>query len=120
MFRPDPILPFPVSTGAENVCQRVYFWYDTDKHDPYNNYGFQLQNGWGRLTSVEWYVPASPACTSYDQSYGTRIVERFSYTSGGLVIKKRLHPMNPMIAWPGDAGGLIGSSNDPNAYHPWM
>lgn len=43
--RVTQIQRYPVSTGAEDVCQRVYFWYDTDKHDPNNVYGFQLQNG---------------------------------------------------------------------------
>lgn len=97
--RVTQIQRYPVSTGAENVCQRAYFWYDTDKHEPSDVYGFQLQNGWGRLTSVEWYVPPSPSCTSSDQLNGTRIVERYSYTSGGLVTKKRLHPMNVGRSW---------------------
>lgn len=44
---------------------------------------------------------------------GTRIVERYSYTSGGLVTEKRLHPMNVNTPWPNEAGGLIGS---PGAY----
>jgi RHS repeat-associated protein len=37
------------------------------------------------------------------------MVERYSYTSAGLAIKKRLHPMNS-TSWPSDAGGVISTT----------
>jgi len=101
---------YPVSTGTENLCQRIYFYYDTDPFDPTNLYQF-LQNGWGRLTALEWYVPPGTTCTATDQSNGRRFIERYSYTSGGLVTKKRLYAQTG-YTWPGAAGSF--NAGDPN------
>ena len=92
--RVSQIKRYDVSTGAENVCQRVNFYYDTD---PYNT-GF-LQNGWGRLTAVEYFASPSNTCTTSDQSNGIRFIERYSYTVGGLITNKRLYTRKTS-SWP--------------------
>jgi YD repeat-containing protein len=73
--------------------QAAFFFYDTDRQDPNNNYNFLL-NGWGRLTSVEWYA------------LGYRIIERYSYFASGLVYKKRLH-VTSGTNWPTTAGAAL-------------
>ena len=93
--RVTQIKRYDVSTGAENVCQRVNFYYDTD---PYNTSGF-LQNGWGRLTAVEYFASPSNTCTTSDQSNGIRFIERYSYTVGGLITNKRLYTRKTS-SWP--------------------
>jgi RHS repeat-associated protein len=62
---------YPVSTGAEDVCQQVTFTYDT------STYG---QNLWGRLATVTWG----------DGICGRSFTEAYSYSVGGLVLKKNL------------------------------
>jgi len=67
---------YPVSGGAEDVCQRADFSYDSNPYD-----GTFSQNASGRLTAVRW---GGGSCAT-DQ-----FTEMYSYTQAGLVTKKRL------------------------------
>ena len=61
---------------TDDPCQRVNYYYDTN---PFES-GF-TQNGWGRLAVAEY---GQPSCT------GGQYRESYSYTSGGLPLKKKL------------------------------
>jgi RHS repeat-associated protein len=104
--RVTQIKRYSVSTGTENFCQRTYFYYDTA---PFTLSGFP-GNGWGRLTAVEWYVSPSTNCTSSDLQNGMRIVELYSFSVGGLVLKKRLYARRGGT-WPATAGSVPSSVN---------
>jgi RHS repeat-associated protein len=60
----------------DDPCQRVNYYYDTNPFDSYFT-----QNGWGRLTVAQY---GAASCT------GGRFRESYSYTSGGLPLKKKL------------------------------
>jgi RHS repeat-associated protein len=74
--RPTQIRRYPVYNGAEDTCQRVDLSYDTNPYD-----GTFTQNGQGRLTATRW---AGSSCE------GQEWREYYSYTTAGLVTKKRL------------------------------
>jgi len=67
---------YPVSGGNEDTCQRVDLSYDTNPYE--SNY---TQNGWGRLTAARL---GGSSCT------GGLWTEMYSYSVGGLAVKKKL------------------------------
>jgi YD repeat-containing protein len=70
------------ASGSEDVCQRSYFYFDTNPFDA--NFS---QNGWGRQTAVAYLVPDSPTSCN---GTGVQTVEMFSYTPAWPVLSKRL------------------------------
>ncbi len=79
-----------LANGLEDTCQRVNYSYDTN---PYES--TFTQNGWGRLAVVEY---GASSCT------GGRFRESYSYTSGGLPVKKKLRVNDDMLG----SGALLG------------
>jgi RHS repeat-associated protein len=79
---------YPVSAGAEDECQRAEYFYDTNPFDG----GFS-QSAWGRLTARRYF-----RCLP---EYKMTLVDMYSYTSGGLVTKKRLRLSRPADYNPG-------------------
>jgi RHS repeat-associated protein len=76
--RVTQIAKHPVSSGAEDVCQRVTFSYDSNPYD-----GAYSANIQGRLAAVRW---GGTGCTAQ----GGQWTEMYSYSSGGLSLKKKL------------------------------
>jgi RHS repeat-associated protein len=71
---------YPAPGNIEDVCQRVTYYYDVD---PFS--GAYSQYGWGRRTGVEY-----KSCSINNVLISPQFQERYSYTPGGLVTKKRL------------------------------
>jgi YD repeat-containing protein len=72
---------YPAPGNVEDLCQRITYYYDSD---PFA--GSFSQYPWRRRTGVE-YGNATSSCWS---PFPTQFAERYSYTQGGLVTKKRL------------------------------
>jgi RHS repeat-associated protein len=70
---------YPAPGNVEDVCQRVTYYYDAD---PFS--GAFSQYAWGRRTGVEYGCGLGYSMTLH------QFRERYSYTPGGLVTRKRL------------------------------
>jgi RHS repeat-associated protein len=75
---------------TDDPCQRVNYYYDTNPFE-----STFTQNGWGRLAVAEY---GEPTCT------GGQYRESYSYTSGGLPVKKKLWVYDSSIG----VGSLLG------------
>ncbi len=77
-------------TVSGQSCQTVNYYYDSNTFD-----GSFTQNGWGRLTAVEYKSPLESGCELWQG--GTKLIEMYSYTAAGLVAKKRLRVIKDAI-----------------------
>lgn len=89
-----------LSSGAEDVCQRVNFYYDSNPFD-----AALSANPMGRPTAKQWFVSKDGTCTN-----GYKMTETFSYTSGGLLAQRRLYAKTE-TTWPAFATSLGSSRN---------
>jgi YD repeat-containing protein len=98
-----------LANRLEDTCQRVNYYYDTN---PYESWF--TQNGWGRLAVAEY---GQPTCT------GGQYRESYSYTPGGLPVKKKLWVYDSSIGigslvgeWSYDSEGKILTVKYPDTY----
>ncbi|MCE5309043.1 MAG: hypothetical protein LLG20_15495 [Acidobacteriales bacterium] len=68
---------YPAGQQSDDPCQRVSYFYDTNPYD-----SWLTQNAWGRL-AVASYGDSDYSCT------GGKYRESYSYTAGGLPVKKK-------------------------------
>jgi YD repeat-containing protein len=79
--------------GAEDMCQRVTYSYDTNPYDSTGKYQYTT----GRLTAAVY-----PVCNVLDSNSNVSVTEMYSYHPAGAVTIKDLHIYKP---WWNDAYG---------------
>jgi len=98
--------PDPAHPTTEDTCARVTWTYDTNTLDAKFS-----QNGWGRPTTATW---GANGCTSTN-NHTFRYM--YSYTSGGLITKKRVqvdgHNLDATYTYNGE--GRVATVQHPSA-----